>query len=471
MAARIPRTRLVLTAHNSLVPFLYQTRTLTAPLWYTFQNTAHLRSTYSTNTPSDEATQNDNGESSQDSNSAPTTSDPPSQTVNDAPKPRRSYLQRRAGAISAPEKKPTTQIRQPLKSLTMTQGERMAFGELLGQVGLSRKDTSTTETGAEANKEPKKPMSDSDRNEMLQLSAIFDSVLNDIKLKASKRKKSQAKSDGISAASEGETSEIHEKLRRFQDGDIDIYELSDDTQIPLERIIGSIVQRESAKIETTLRVAIEQGKGDTEVWGICKERIFSLMHQTSEPNVTSEAVETNETQPEQSDALEIPTSIPVEPVVTALYPKVLLVAFRLLNSHFPNSPLIGQFRSTIKSHGRTSAVLGTSTGLYNELIYFYWRGCNDIPGVVSLLQEMEVTGVQPDQKTVGLLNGIVRQRERDLTRYRQRARQENRPSTREPWWDMAPNRKAMRELLGPEGWMHRIVLRVQDMGSRQRGNR
>lgn len=406
----------------------------------------------------------------------------------------------------------------------------MAFGELLGQVGLSRKDTSTTETEAEANKEPKKPMSDSDRNEMLQLSAIFDSVLNDIKLKASKRKKSQAKSDGISAASEGETSEIHEKLRRFQDGDIDIYELSDDTQIPLERIIGSIVQRESAKIETTLRVAIEQGKGDTEVWGICKERIFSLMQylgksplaqhlnfkdlqkelevptpaqssveaegqfediqqenketsatseanetseisQTSEPNVTSEAVETNETQPEQSDALEIPTSIPVEPVVTALYPKVLLVAFRLLNSHFPNSPLIGQFRSTIKSHGRTSAVLGTSTGLYNELIYFYWRGCNDIPGVVSLLQEMEVTGVQPDQKTVGLLNGIVRQRERDLTSYRQRARQENRPSTREPWWDMAPNRKAMRELLGPEGWMHRIELRVQDMGSRQRGNR
>ncbi|GAB1200924.1 hypothetical protein APSETT444_010305 [Aspergillus pseudonomiae] len=166
--------------------------------------------------------------------------------------------------------------------------------------------------------------------------------------------------------------------------------------------------------------------------------------------------------PTEPSHLEVPESVPVEPVVTALYPKMLLVAFRLLNLHFPNSPLISQFRATIKSHGRASAVLGSSTGLYNELIYFYWRGCHDIPGVVSLLREMEVIGIEPNHRTCGLLTGIVNQRDRDLKQHWKRMHNEKRGPRREPWWDLAPNRKAVRELLGPEGWMHRIERRVQE---------
>jgi hypothetical protein len=332
----------------------------------------------------------------------------------------------------------------------MTETEKKAFGSLLEQLGVGAKEKKDEpEAAAES---PEKVALSSD--EKSQIDNIFNSVLRDI------RKKEQSSED----LTEGSAKRMR-KERPLRPAITDLRPLA----------IRSTVKREKAKIESALRAAIDEGKGDTGLLEVCEERIFSLLRYLGDgqlpddsgtPTTSTEDSGTLTTRTEAGGApttssadkptphstLEVPESVPVEEVVTLLYPKMLLVAFRLLNSHFPGSPLIGQFRSMVKSHGRTSAVLGSSTRLYNELLYFYWQGCSDLPSVISLLKEMETTGLEPDEHTCGLLKLISEQRVRDLNR-----------EGGNSWWDMAPNVTAVRELFGENGWLPRLEKRVKEL--------
>ncbi|KAB8259334.1 hypothetical protein BDV32DRAFT_59137 [Aspergillus pseudonomiae] len=455
MSGHLHRSLLAVTTRNSLAPFLYQTRTLSGSFPRPLRCPSQAYSTSSPNTPDDPS----RTESSQNDSCANTPADSQPQTEHgNETTERRSYLHKRAATVSkrTPHVKPNP--------LTMTRGEKQVFSDLLEQLGAVQNDTPTAET-------QKPELSEEDKNEMAQISEIFEEVLKDIKQKKKRKSATTDSAEGQSAETDTPVTlqnlELQERLRKSEYSSEDISELLESNQISMEEAIELVVKKEAGKIESALRAAIDQGKEDTGVWDICRERIFSMLQHLGDVRL-AQGLDVGQDKnqaaqaPTEPSHLEVPESVPVEPVVTALYPKMLLVAFRLLNLHFPNSPLISQFRATIKSHGRASAVLGSSTGLYNELIYFYWRGCHDIPGVVSLLREMEVIGIEPNHRTCGLLTGIVNQRDRDLKQHWKRMRNEKRGPRREPWWDLAPNRKAVRELLGPEGWMHRIERRVQE---------
>ncbi|KAE8356896.1 hypothetical protein BDV28DRAFT_42140 [Aspergillus coremiiformis] len=461
MSGHINRTLLAATTRNSLAPFLYQTCTLSNSFPRLLRSHSQAYSTSSSKTPDDQS-QIESHKSPQNDTSADTPLDSQHQTQHEnAPTPRRSYLQQRASKVSTHQPSLTK-----LKPLAMTRGEKEAFSDLLEQLVAVQKDSATT-------KKQNAEMSEEDKNDMVQISEIFDEVLRDIQ-KRKKRVAASKNSEGhplvdTEIQDTPQNIELQIRLRKSEYSNADISELLESKQISTEQGIELIVKKEARSIERALRAAINEGKGDTGVWDICRERIFSILQHLGDDHLAKaiglglekRQAADSPTNANETSQLEVPSSIPVEPIVTALYPKMLLVAFRLLNLHFPNSPLISQFRSTIKSHGRASAVVGSSTGLYNELIYFYWRGCHDIPGVVSLLQEMEVTGVEPNRRTCGLLTGIVNQRDWDLKQHWKRMRDEQRGSQREPWWDLAPNRKAIRELVGPEGWMHRLEQRME----------
>ncbi|EAU36560.1 conserved hypothetical protein [Aspergillus terreus NIH2624] len=332
----------------------------------------------------------------------------------------------------------------------MTQGEKQVFSELLEQIGV-RPDAPSPPADADTQPDPSptphaSSLSDADRSEMAQISAIFDSVLKDMK-----RRRGRAASKTVDAAAAAAAAASADEAAATTglppgedaDTDADIGHALQEKQVSTERAIELVVQREAGKIEAALRAAVESGAGDTAIWAVCKQRIFSMLRHLDSAEVSALPISDASADDGESETLTVPPGVPHEPVVVALYPQMLLVAFRLLNLHYPGSPLIAQFRATIKAHGRASAVLGSSTGLYNELIYFAWRGAHDLPGVVALLQEMEVTGVEGDGRTCALLDGIARQRERDLTEHRRRVRAEpGGGAAREPWWDLAPNRRA-----------------------------
>ena len=159
-------------------------------------------------------------------------------------------------------------------------------------------------------------------------------------------------------------------------------------------------------------------------------------------------------------ALQIPTYVPIQPVILSLYPRVILMAFRLLAIHYPNSPLIASFSSSIRSQGRASSIVGSSTSLYNELLYFSWHVSSDLRGVISHLHEMEVIGIEGNHRTVTILRGIVQQREADMRTYERQQHHESRV----PWWDVGPNRRAYRELAGPGGWIEILSMRINRKG-------
>lgn len=391
-----------------------------------------------------------------------------SNLTENVPKPRRSFLQKRAASVSAAKSsvpKPaatatTTNIIAP----KITPQEKLIFGGLLEQIGVKH-------DGVTAEIDPKaKALSPEKQAEMTELMAVFENLLSDPKKKkaAAKAIKKQRyemqfaqKRAAEKAKAKEEEPEEEVGPRRIKLSDLGYFEpataTAEEVTISVSQAVQMVVERESEHIEFSLFQAVEDGKGDMGVWEVLKERVFSMLRHLDE-NTLAEAsridldmAETTETpNPQLSGPLRIPPVVPTAPVLAALYPKTLLISFRLLNTHFPRSPLIGQFHSTIKEHGRVSALLGASSGLYDELMFYQWRVCKDLPAVIEILREMNQLGVNPSSKSRGLLTGLIIRQRRDLEAHQKAA------DGREFFWNLPSNRDALDELTRKDGWMEKI---------------
>lgn len=321
-----------------------------------------------------------------------------------------------------------------------------------------------------------KPLTADKQSELTELISVFDTLLQDPQKKkaamnAAWMKKyeeansQRAPTEKPEAKKEAEAPEEEKGPRSIRLSDLGYVEAAtasaQDFTVSVSKAIQIVVERESEHIEFALFQAVEEGKGDMGVWEVCQERVFSMLHHLDKKmlaevlNVDLETVEQPETPaPRPLGPLRIPPVVPASPVVAALYPQTLLIAFRLLKTHFPRSPLISQFHSTIKEHGRISSLLGASSGLYDELIYYYWRGCKDLPAVTAILREMNQLGVSPSTKSRGLLTGIIIRQRRDLEAH-QRS-----PSEKQFFWDLPSNREAFEELTRKDGWMDKIEATV-----------
>ena len=92
------------------------------------------------------------------------------------------------------------------------------------------------------------------------------------------------------------------------------------------------------------------------------------------------------------------------------YAEYLLRALRLLRQHHPTSDYASCLLPTIKSLGPISYVLGTSPGLYNELLFLKWTQYSDLHGMADLLQEMMDKGIETNAVTMVLLTRLRRLR-------------------------------------------------------------
>ncbi|KAL3254466.1 hypothetical protein ABHI18_008939 [Aspergillus niger] len=171
MSARISRSWLALAARNSSVPFLYQTRTLTAaylspPVRHSQQQQQHYSTSSDANEQEHEAA---TAESAQDDKPARPT--------------RRSFLRKKAAAVTQQQQQQAPSKSAPQKPVTMTSTEKQIFGNLLEQLGTERRQQSQTEPtpSTPSSTEPKSTLRDDEMDEMAQISAIFDSVLQDMK--------------------------------------------------------------------------------------------------------------------------------------------------------------------------------------------------------------------------------------------------------------------------------------------------
>ncbi|KAK0736690.1 hypothetical protein B0T21DRAFT_411839 [Apiosordaria backusii] len=90
-----------------------------------------------------------------------------------------------------------------------------------------------------------------------------------------------------------------------------------------------------------------------------------------------------------------------------LYPRYLLAALRLFHQRFAHpSRLALNILPRIKELGPASYVLGVSTPFYNELLRILWYRYGDAEGVLNMLEEMRKAGILYDADSLKVLNAI-----------------------------------------------------------------
>lgn len=157
---------------------------------------------------------------------------------------------------------------------------------------------------------------------------------------------------------------------------------------------------------------LKECKTDDEVGAVMEREIFSMVKKLGidEGKTTSrfalgepaEEVQAEEGAAKEAGAakLDIDSHGP-------LYSLHILQGLRALDQDFSRpSSLALKVLPRIRELGMASYVLGASTPFYNELAAITWRRHGDVRGVMSLLQEMLFAGLTPDLQTLRLVHEI-----------------------------------------------------------------
>jgi hypothetical protein len=275
---------------------------------------------------------------------------------------------------------------------------------------------------------------------------------------------------------------LYGKLKRFQHASFPLN--PDDVKIAPLPLATLLAQRESNKICKELDDAVESGKGDFEIWRICQNRIFAMLNMVDleeAANPSWDPAKPLDTTPsEQADGfgpntpetfpptsknfrtedppLDIPPDVPTLTVITIAYPQTLMHALKLLHTHYPLSPFAKHLPDAVKSHSRFSSLVGATTEFYNAVISFHWDFYSDLPHIISLIQEMDVNGVQFNYETLRIVNEIRDQR-KEATRKAEENPNDTESASDSQWWDSEALRAAYRELVGSSrknGWLTKI---------------
>ncbi|KAK4151378.1 hypothetical protein C8A00DRAFT_17214 [Chaetomidium leptoderma] len=156
----------------------------------------------------------------------------------------------------------------------------------------------------------------------------------------------------------------------------------------------SFRREERNRVDTKMRAATT----DFELWDVLEEEVFPLVHKlgiNEDPSDKQQQQQQGQRGRNKRDKSKLPLHI-----YGPLYPTYLLNALRLLDVQFSrSSPLALHILPRVKALGPASYVLGVSTPFYNELARVLWNRYGDPTAVFNLLEEMRVAGLYCDEST------------------------------------------------------------------------
>ncbi|KUJ14790.1 uncharacterized protein LY89DRAFT_122347 [Mollisia scopiformis] len=181
---------------------------------------------------------------------------------------------------------------------------------------------------------------------------------------------------------------------------------------------------ERLRVETLMRNA----KTDFELWEVMEKEVFSMISRLGleENPKLPEGPKTDKKQKgwnkkekkqskEQEQVADKKTSketvdgIPALQLLGPLYPSYLLLGLRLLDRSFTKpSPLALSILPKIKSLGFISHVLGANTQLYNDLLRIYRYRYDDFEGMLDLMREMEQSALDMDEETLTIAQDVMK---------------------------------------------------------------
>ncbi|KAL2107239.1 hypothetical protein VUR80DRAFT_5527 [Thermomyces stellatus] len=140
---------------------------------------------------------------------------------------------------------------------------------------------------------------------------------------------------------------------------------------------------------------------DTAVWEVLEEHVFSMVERLG----INEPKRKGEKTPKRTEASQ--GSLSMERY-GPLYSLHLLSGLRHLDRGFVTpSPLALNVLPRVLELGMASYVLGVSTRFYNELMSIYWYRHGDAASVMRLLREMERAGLSPDGQTLKIVEAVT----------------------------------------------------------------
>ncbi|PGH26563.1 hypothetical protein AJ80_01692 [Polytolypa hystricis UAMH7299] len=485
MVTKLPQRLPNFYGDGAFLSFLYHTRTLTAtpsiPRLHLHHARHGQRCPYSTTEPPPSEDENPQ--------SQPTQATPASGSEDPASR-FQSYLKQKVSRTPATDRAPTAKQKSVPLGPTITDWERDVFSKISEKYGMDPPASKAGPDPALSDQTPKSQkaliqsatgnIDDIGDDQSATILKIFeDAIGQSTKTFKFSRSKKPRDGDGDDLS----------KLPKFQPGTSDP-DPNRPSAIPMWTLTRLVAQRETQKIYGELNTAVSEGKGDIGVWEVCENRVFGMLQQLDSDEISfaesldlgrkskialNQARRRKGRQPAASPSdteknpgfLTIPPGVPILAVISTTYQATLLHAVRLLHKNFPTSHITSQMLASIKAQGRASFVLGSSVQLYNELISFRWRVYNDIPQIVSLLEEMEESGVAFNQETLSLLEGIPESRkvERDgLETANQRG-----PAS---WWHSDATKDAYKELVGQhrgdDGWIGKVRMQLRKEAERKR---
>lgn len=167
---------------------------------------------------------------------------------------------------------------------------------------------------------------------------------------------------------------------------------------------------------------MEGCKTDAELWALMEREVFSLPKRLGIAQDTSGSTPKKQkkktAKPKASAAAEEPTEeVAAESngksdrrlmdIHGRLYPHFIYNGLKLLDTKFErSSPYALKILPRVKELGLPSYVLGVSTSFYSRLAFLYWTRFGDSNATLSILQEMLSSGLYANEESMAVVESI-----------------------------------------------------------------
>lgn len=256
--------------------------------------------------------------------------------------------------------------------------------------------------------------------------AAFDKIFKDID--HSKREKTSPEDDfGDDFGGEyiEDINRFFENLIERQSSLVENRDIASPTMHQSSRVIRLDPLRKSQEEAFTKK--IESARTDIEIWTSLETEVFWLFGELKKRDKDTKSRDSDHSVKkskaptrEQKKGIDSTKTgfLESERILSILqnnYGDYCLSALRLLRREFPSSPYVLHLLPTIKRFGPISYVLGASTALYNEILFVKWTQYSDLDGMADLVKEMLDKGVEVNEVSINLLVAVAKERQRALS--------------------------------------------------------
>ncbi|KAL8942722.1 MAG: hypothetical protein Q9211_001275 [Gyalolechia sp. 1 TL-2023] len=207
------------------------------------------------------------------------------------------------------------------------------------------------------------------------------------------------------------------------------------------------IQKSVEEHKRKVQHMLDEARTDVEIWKVLDMEVFSLIHQYEalrkevegrglaiKPRRRKASVSKSDqagaggAEKQEPAAKTSAREAEFRAIISSNYGDYCLAAMRRLRSEFPMSPYCMNMLPAVKRLGPISTVLAASVELYNETLFLQWKEYSDLHGMADLILEMGHQSIESNEVTLKILKMVQYARRTAIT--------EDRPM--KLWWHLEP---------------------------------